>query len=308
MALVPARSNIKVAGIASWGISSTTASDTGYSLIPYLQNGKVEIKTLQTNNSLGQPVPYGYELSASAQFPAVKTTANFIKILHHLASDQIEHKITLINGQIISSNPGTSTPSPTGFGTKWRIVSDKDMDGNMYTEISISRRLTAAEYTQILTTANAPATGTSATFTNFLNLTRADIVPAGISSVALGAASAGTYADVISNLRNGKFTAELLCTKDSRGQDMGYAVKVDFDIEGMETAETELYGTVKWEDIVMRANECKITFANTMVISLPTQLGITVSVVVDKDSDDIAFLRISGSGIIVASAFDALWT
>jgi hypothetical protein len=305
MALAPARANVLISGIASWGISSTTGSDTGYSLIPYLRNGKIELKTLETKNSYGQPVPFGYELSGSAQFPAVKTTANFIKLLHHLTSDQIEHKITLINGQIISSKPGTSTPSPTGFGTKWKIVSDKDMDGDMYVEMSISRRITTAEYTQILTTANAPATGTSTTFTNITSLTRADIAPAGFASVALGAASAGTYADVISNLRNGKFTAELLCSKDSRGQEMGYAVKIDFDLEGMETLEAEL---LKWDDIAMRANECKITFINGMIISLPTQLGITTSVTIDKDSDDIAVIKVAGSGIVTAAAFDALWT
>jgi hypothetical protein len=295
MALVPARANVLVSGIASWGISDTTASDTGYSLIPYLRNGKITITSLQTNNSYGQPVPYAYELAGSAEFPAMRTAANFLDLLNKLATDQIEHKITLINGQIISSKPGTSTPSPTGFGVKWRIVSDKDMDGDMFVEISISRRLTVAEYTQILTTANAPATGTSATFTNILSLTRADIVPAGIASVELGAASAGTYADDITNLQNGKFVAELLTTKDSRGQDMGFAIKVDFSVDSMETIEAEL---LKWPAITSRANECRITLINGLIYSFPAQLGITTQVVVDKDMDGINTLKISGSGII----------
>jgi hypothetical protein len=225
-------------------------------------------------------------------------------LLDTLGTDLIEHRITLINGQIISSKPGVSTPSPTGFGTKWKVVSDKDMDGDMFVEISISRRLTVAEYTQILTTANAPTFGTSATFTNLLSLTRADIVPAGISKIELGVASAGTYLDDIDNLRMGKLTAELLTTKDSHGQEIGYAVKFDFEAESMETIEAEL---LKWDDIAIRANECRITFANGMVASFPTQLGITTSLQVIKDSDDIAFLKVAGSGIVLKTALDGIW-
>lgn len=306
MALAPARSQILPAGISQWGISDTTQSDTGYSAIPYLREGKIEIKTLETNNSLGQPVPYGYELSGSAKFPAVRTTANFMKTLDSLGRDLIEHRITFINGQIISSNPGTSAMSPTGFGTKWKLVSDKDMDGDMYVEMSIARRLTIAEYTKILTTANAPTFGTSTTFTNLTSLTRADIVPAGISKIELGVASAGTYLDDIDNLRKGVFTAELLTTTDSHGQFIGYGIKIDFTIEAMETLEAELF---KWDDIASRANECRITWANGLVCSLPSQLGITYSFTMDKDMDDIAFLKVSGSGIVTnaSGVWDALW-
>jgi len=304
MALAPARSNIKLAAINQWGVSDTTQSDTGYSAIPYLKNAKASIKTLATNNSLGQPMPYAYELSGSAQFPAVRTTANMIKLLDALGTDQIEHRIAFVDGRIISSKPGTSTPSPTGFGTKWKLVSDTDMSSEMYVELSIARKLTIAEYTQILTSANAPAFGTSATFTNMTSLTRADIVPAGLKTVGLGAASAGTYADVMSNIRSTKFSAELLTTMDSHGQYVGFAIKIDFDVEGMETSEVEL---LKWDDIADRANECQLTWSNGLVCSMPTQLGITTEVVVDKDSDDISVIKVSGSGIILPSAWDALW-
>lgn len=305
MALVPARANVLVSGVATWGISDTTASDTGYSAIPYLRDGKITIDSLQTPNSYGQPMVYAYELNGSAKFPAIRTAANFIDLLEKLATDQIEHRITLINGQIISSKPGTSTPSPTGFGTKWKLVSDKDMDGDMYVEMTISRRLTSAEYTQILTTANAPTFGTSTTFTNITSLARTDIVPAGFTSVELGVASAGTYLDDMTNIRNGKLTAELLCTKDSHGMDMGYAIKFDFEVEGMETIEAEL---LKWPAIAFRANECRITFINGLILSLPAQLGITTRVAFEKDMDDIGIIKVTGSGITTIAAWDTYWS
>lgn len=306
MALAPSRANILPAGISEWGISDTTQSDTGYSAIPYLYEGKLEMKSLDVKNSQGQPMPYAYELSGSAKFPAVRTTANFMKTLDSLGRDLIEHRITLVNGQIISSNPGTSTMSPTGFGTKWKLVSDKDMDGNMFVEIDIMRRLTIAEGLKVRTTANAPTFGTSTTFTNLTSLTRADIVPAGISKVEVGAADAGTYADVISNLRKGVFTAELLTQPDSRGQHVGYAIKIDFAIESMETLEAEWD---KWDAIAARANECRITWANGLVCSLPHQLGISYAFETDKDMDDIAYLKVSGSGIVTnaSGVWDGLW-
>jgi hypothetical protein len=305
MALAPARTNIKLAAVNQWGVSDTTQSDTGYSAIPYLKNAKVNIKTIETNNSLGQPMPFAYELAGSAQFPAVRTTANFVKLLDSLGNDLIEHRIVFVDGRIISSKPGTSTPSPTGFGTKWKLVSDSDMSSEMYAEISIARKLTLAEYTQILTSANAPTFGTSATFTNFTSLTRADIVPSGLANVKLGAANAGSYLDVMSNVRSTKFSAELLTTMDSRGQYVGFAIKIDFDIECMETSEVEL---LKWPAIVDRANECQLNWANGLACSLPNQLGITTEVIADKDSNDISVLKVQGSGIIIPSAWDALWS
>lgn len=307
MALSPSRANIQQSGVSEWAIKDTARPDTGYAPIPFLRNGKIEIKTLETKNSKGQPVAYGYELSGSAQFPAVRTTANFVKLLDSLSTKLIDHRIKLINGQVISSKPSTSAPSPTGFGVKWKLVSDKDMDGDMYVEISISRRLTFAEYTQILSSVNADTTTaiTGDTFYPFLSLTRADIVPAGIAKIELGAADAGTYLDDIDNLRNGKFTAELLTTKDSRGQEMGYAVKIEFEADGMETAEAEL---LKWDDIANRANDSKVTFVNGIVCTLGSALGISTQFTVDKDSEDIAILKVKGSGIIKVADWDSIWS
>jgi len=91
---------------------------------------------------------------------------------------------------------------------------------------------------------------------------------------------------------------------DSRGQYVGFAIKIDFDIECMETSEVEL---LKWPAIVDRANEVQLNWANGMACSLPNQLGITTEVIADKDSNDISVLKVIGSGIIVPSAWDALW-
>ncbi len=307
MALVPSRANVLVAGVSTWKIKNTSGGDTAYHSLPFLRQGKINIDSLSTKNSLGQDVPYAYELKGVAQFPAIRTEANFVDLMDTIASVLIDHKITLINGQIIAS--AATSMSPTGFGVGLKIVSDKDMDGDMYVEMTISRRLTPAEYVLIMTTAGAPADGTGVADTLVLldSLVRADIVPAGISKVEFGVASAGTYLDDIDNLRNAKFSMELLTTNDSRGRALGYAWKTDLSLEALETLEAE---NLKWPAIAVRANEARITFINGMVATFPTQLGITQSYASEKDSDDVAVLKITGSGIITnaSGVFEGIWS
>lgn len=308
MALVPSRANVLADGVSSWKIIDTTDADAAYHLLPFLRTGKVNIDSLSTKDGQGRPVVFAYEIKGSAQFPAVKTEANFVKLFDTLASKLIDHKITLNNGQVISSNPGTSTMSPTGFGLKLKLISEADMDKDMYCEMSIHRRLTVAEYTKITTSANAPADGTDPgtdVLHNLDSLTRTDIVPAGISTFACDA-TGGSYADVVSNLRNAKFSMELLCTKDSRSDfAVGFAWKTMLSLEGLETKEAELQ---KWPGIATRANESKITFINGMIATFPTQLGISNAYAAEKDTEDVAVMKINGEGIILNASMDGIWS
>jgi hypothetical protein len=313
MALVPSLANVLTDGIDSWKIKDTTDADDAYYSIPYLRNGKVKIASLAGNDKLLQPVSFGYLLTAEAEFLPIRTSANFIKLLPLFSTKLIDHKIALIGGsRIISSGPTTSTPSPTGFGAvKWKLTSDKDMDGEMSIVLSVQRRLTKAEYTQILTSANTPADGTADAgdaLYNLLSLAIGDVAPAGIAKLELGAAAAGTYADDIDNFRKAVFTAELMPGFDGRGQYIGGVVQIDFSVESLETTETEL---LKWDDIAFRANESRLTFANGLVCTLPNTanngLGIKTEITIDKDMDDNSFLKVSGSGRILTSAWSAIW-
>jgi hypothetical protein len=74
----------------------------------------------------------------------------------------------------------------------------------------------------------------------------------------------------------------------------------------METIEAEL---LKWDDIAFRANECRLTWANGLVCSLPHQVGINYTISHEKDADDIAFLKITGSGIVTngTGIWDGFW-
>ena len=301
MALSPSRANVLMGGIADWKIK--LVADGLYRTLSSLRTGKIDIKPLETKDSQGRAIQYGYDLTGSGQFLAVGTAAHFADLLSTIGTSACSHKIQLINGQYVNS--GGTSMDPATFGVKWKLVSDKDMDDSMYCELTATRRLTAAEYLLVLASSTSnPADGSNSTdILATLLPVRADIVPAGIVKIELGA-SAG-LGDVVTSLRNGKFTAELLTTKDSRGQDIGYAVKIDFSCEGLETANAEL---VSWEAIAARTNFSKLTFAGGSTFTTATAaLGITTGVSVDKDSDEVAVLNITGSGIILPSAFTTAW-
>ena len=301
MALAPSRANVLISGIADWKIK--LVADGLYRTLSNLRTGKVEVKPLETKDSQGRAIQFGYDLAASGQFLAVGTAAHFADLLGTIGTAACSHKISLINGQYVNS--GATSMSPTTFGVKWKMISDKDMDDSLYCEFSASRRLTVAEYLLLLASSSSnPADGSNnADALATLLPVHADIVPAGIVQVELGA-TGGSLTDVVSSVRNGKFSAELLTTKDSRGQDIGYAVKVDYSVEGLETTSAEL---IVWEAICARENQCKLTFAGGSTFTNTATFGITLGVSIDKDSDDVSFLKITGSGIILPAAFTTAW-
>ena len=311
MSLVPSIANVLVDGIASWKIKNS--ADAAYHSLPVPRKSNISIATNATANNFKQTIPVSYWLKASAEFMGIRTSADFIKLLPYFSTNLIEHKIALMDGsRIISSDPGTSTPSPTGFGAiKWKLISDKDLDDAMALEISIQRKLTEAEYTQVLTSANTPADGSDPgtdVFHGIDALTYADIVPSGIAKIGLGVSGAGTYADVISTLRKGIFTAELMPAEDGRGMWRSGYINIKLDAEGMETTEAEL---LKWPAIQFRKNEAQITFANGLVCSLPNTtnngMGVKTELAVTKDMDDATILKIAGEGGRLPSQWNACW-
>jgi hypothetical protein len=304
MALTPARTNILPAGISEWAITdSTPTADVGYVAIPHLRNGKVTFDPLTVKNTKQQPLQYGYNAKMSAEFMATRTTANFIALLDSLSTQLVDHRITLNGGQVISSAPSTGTPSPTGFGMGWRLVSDKDFDDIMFIEMTASRMISQTDFNAIIDSTYKidTAANSADTFYNTSLLARTDIVPAGLTQFECGAS--GSYGDIISNLRNGKFTASLLTTRPSNP--VGYGIDIQFELESMETTEAEL---TKWKTILERANYSKVTFANGMTCALDLNAGITMNWTSEKDFDDITFLKIAGGGRILTTAFSALFS
>ena len=314
MSLVPSIANVMTDGIASWKMRDATDSDVAYYALPIPRKSNLKITTFETKDKTLQTISVSYLLEASMEFMAMRTTIDFIKILPLFSTKLIEHKIELIDGgRIISSAPTGATPmSPTGFGTvKWGVVSDKDMDDAMVVTIAIRRKLTKTEHDLIMTASLTPGDGSSTPgdiFHVLTVLTEADVVPAGLAKLELGTAAAGTYLDDIDNFRKGVFKAELMPAEDGRGMYRGGAIQIDVDVESLETTEAEL---LKWGDIQFRKNECRVTFVNGLICTLPNTsndgLGVKTELNVIKDMDDLSFLKVIAGGRILPSQWNARW-
>ena len=302
MPLSPSLSNILIAGISEWAVKAQ--GDTGYAVLPFLRHGVASIEPLFEDNAKGEAIPYAYEVHLVAEILGINSLlSKNPSLLVSLASLVIDHRVTLIGGGVISSSPLISTPSPTGFGVKWRFCSDKDASDACYLEISASRRITPAEYTQILTSVNADSTPaiSSDTFYSLGTATRSDIMPTGVLQAEFGSSS--LLGDTVSNLRLAKLEMELLTTKDQRGQFIGSGIQISFDFEALETAEVE---NLKWVGIVTRINYVKATMLGGLVLNFSTTLGVKFSYISDSDMESIARGGVSCQGLISLSQISSI--
>ena len=304
--LSPSINNIEISLIQEWAIKA--AGDTGYVVFPFLRHGVVMIEALFSDDTQLRPDPYAYQLTASAEFLPTFSLLKYTGLLRPLSVFQIEHRIMLGDGNYISSAPLNSTPSPSGFGVKWKFCSDHEAEEACYLLMEIQRRLTPAEFLQVTTSANVDTTAaiSSDTFYLFSTFSRQDIIPAGVAQFEFGATSA--LGNLVEYIRDTKYEAELQTVEDERGQFTSQGtIKIDFECEPMETQETELQ---KWPTLVGQANYSKVTFIGGLTSKsypltavLSTNLGINFDYKSTEDMLDIAHGKIVATGIVTVSQF-----
>ena len=295
MANTYTRANIVTAGISTWKIRES--GKTEFVSLPFLKEGKVTEKTLFTKDKTGREWPYAVDLEVSGKLFAVNHLTNAVELFDSLGTIDYDHQVTALNG----TTWDTSLLTPTLGGLKWTLVSDSDMDDVMYLELVGDRRYLIS---QIDTIHGSPTASTADTGTvdALATLAVTDIGPAGIYKIEYGA---GSYSDDIQAIRNGKVRCELLTTKDSLGRSKGYAIKIDLEAEAFQASSTEalLLNTLAGQD-----NDWKITFNNSRVMTLDSQLGVHWEFMNTADSDDTSFIKIKASGVVLPSAWDAIWT
>ncbi len=309
MALSPSKANEITGGVSGWSVTDLDHPDVAYYALPLRGQGKIDITSVQTLDWARRFNVPSRKLSAVAQFYAPKTEANFISLLPNLALKRTGHKITTVGGKTVSSNPTVNPPAGGDLGVTWKLISDKDMDDYMYCEITGSRLLTLAEHDAMLTSANAPANGVATATDTFYNLgliTKADFIPSGLATISLDTSPNTTWPDVVQNFRNVKFTAELMpITGESRGRISGRTVQFTLETEALECTETEY---LKWTGILGRLNSVKLAFVGGPVLTLASQLGVTVEMVDEKDMTDYSYIKLGMQGAITVSQFAALWS
>jgi len=293
--------NITDEGTAPFYVGKT---DAAFYNLGSLYDGKIQVNTFSQNDSLAQPIAFGAELNASAKiFNTDKT--NVLKTLDKLSTRVINHVINT-RGQGTYTSNGLTIPS---FGMKWKFVCDADSNKARYVELTATRRVVATDITTLLTTA-APSYGTAVSTDDLYalnSLARSGIIPAGFRTFEICATYNGTFQDV-GVIKNGKLVIELLTSQDSLGQEVGYGMKIDVEVEAMQASATEL---AQMQALATQATYFKITLLDGTIVTLGNatnqQIGINWSVISDKDSTGEATIKMVGSGIVQSTELDAIF-
>jgi hypothetical protein len=301
MAFSNSRDHIKSAGVAQWLVKAD--GDIAYYSLNSLSDAKVAIKTLTEKDSRGRSYPYAVELALSAKLLNTDKV-KMIRLLKTLASVNLHHIVTAINGQTFSS---ANASAMTGqWGLQWKLVSDKDIENARCIEIRADRKLSMTEWDAIRSAAPQlqPPDHNDVLY-GLSELTRGGILPAGILKIEMKAMDSPTWTDELGVIRNGKFIAELQTTKDNCGRSIGYNVRLAVSAEALQTSETELTAATS---IGSRENDYRITFADGTVAVLSNALGIHWEYHNDSDATNAAVLKIEGEGIIELGSWEGIWS
>lgn len=304
MAFSNQRANIKQAGLSSWKVRD--AGKTEFFPLPFLRDGKITEETLFSKDSLGRQMPYAVKIEVSAKMLATSSLVNIVQLLDELGSLNLDHQITAVNGLIIDSAKLTDKY----FGFDWKFVSDKDRDGDRHIEIKADRIIKISELDTLHPASGsetASVTDATSALVGLRSLTRSDIVPAGIDKVEFKETTAGAYDNDLGSIRNAKFNADLLTTKDNVGRSVGYAVKVMLEAEAMQASPAAGQELSQLDTLAGQENDWKVTFADGRVAAFDNKLGVQFSHTIDKDSEDISFIKVQAEGIVPLSAWNGIW-
>lgn len=295
------RTNVQPAGIATWEIRDTGTDQTWYT-IPFLRDVKVVEKSLASKSAVGASKPFAVDFEVSGKMMATGDVTNCIGILDDIATQQLDTKVTAVNGTIWDSAGATGD----GAGIYWKLVSDSDMDSERYLEVRMDRKVKISDLDAFHTAQSNTETGTDTELAKLESLARADIVPAGITEIGIGS---GNYTDyVMKYIRNSKFTAETLTTKDQYGRSVPYAVKVSCEVEAMTADEAASQELTVLDTLQGTDFDLKITFADGITASIDSSAcnsapGTTVEVHNDSDSEDIQYIKVMWDGVFTIANF-----
>ena len=291
------RSNVNMSGMASWKVRPN--GETEFMSLGPVRNGKAVEKTLFTKDSKGREIPYAVQLEFEAEMLYTGSLVNIVELLDDLGSLDLDQQITMNNGITWDSYLLTQK----FFGFEWELVSDKDRDDARFIKIKADRIIKIGELDTVHGVVTAGSTDADSVLLALKSLTRGDVVPAGINSIEFSAD--GSFENNFGTIRNGKVTCKLLTTKDSMGRSTGYGIEIVIDAEALQASATEI-GVL--DTLAGTDWNYKITLADGRIMSLTAVLGMAWEHHLDKDSDDVSFIKITASGRILFSAWNGIWT
>ena len=289
-----APSHILPDGIATWKFKS--GDDVGHYSFGELRDAKINPRSLFDKDSYGRERAYGIQVDASAKvLNTHKTTV--LELLGSLGTESTHHIITAINTQ---DYYGT-------FGLTWRLVCEGEL-ASRYLEVFADGMLlmdhaSYEDWATFLPASPTPGTPNSGD----LFYTRdsgagTGRVPAAFYSVALNVA--GDSEDV-GKVQDTRLIVTGMGTKDQYGRSIVTRIGILCEFTMQQTStELALMASAAADAQVGYT----ITLADGAVLALPTQLGFHFDHQLATDSTGIALIKVTGSGMILPSAWAGLIT
>ncbi len=284
-----AYANIKPGGLASWQIKM--GADIGHYSFGVLSDAKIIVKTLADNDGYGRQKPYALDVNASAKtFNTSK--ANVLEHLGKLGVTYANQILTAINGQKFSGQ----------LGFNWRLVCEGGMAKRRYLELFADGQLLIdhATYDDLAVLLAANPTAGTPTGTDSLtgwDATSASRVPAAFKGVSI--AVDGDSEDV-GSIRNERLIVTGVGSKDNYGRSTVNKILVECEFEMRQTsAELALMSAPAADSGFAYA----ITLADGAILTLSTDLGFHFEYDSMGDIKEDAFIKVTGSGYVLPSAW-----
>lgn len=281
--------------------------DHSYVDLYSLYEGKISVQSVAEMNTKKQSIDSAGKIALSGKLYNTDK-ATMLLFLNVLAQNNIEHAVKTVGGVWFGMMDVEGTVNY--MGTKWKFVCDGDSDKMRYIELSAS--VVVDKVNIPLFFDRDPITiGTIRSGDVLYGMEAATeqtgIYPAGIQKFEISHIYSGSYQNV-GSVMNGKVIIELLTTPDADGMEIGYGAKVDIEVRAQQSSADELaqLGNLSGQDTF-----AKLTLLDGTVLTFASsggqQIGIAWDAVQEKDSDGLAYIKYTGTGIIPISALDSIF-
>ena len=299
MSLAATRGNMQIAGFSSVKAKLSTSTEFVGFPLAVIRDGMIKWETKEQENAQARNIPYDGMLTAEFKVMATKTQANLITLLPNFINTDTDWQLTAKDTGIhFDSSLITAAPY---FGCQWKLVADSGRNQDRHVQFNLDKALTLAEFDTIRGTVSSSTPDTN-NLDNIASLALTDVVPAGIRKVEFGE---GSYSEVASNIKNAKFVAQTVGEPDDEGRSRHTAIKIDLSFDLMQASDTELDLLSTYGGYDM---DWKVTFADGAVCTCDSLLGVGLGYDLSGNLSKHSIIPMRASGIILSSAWAALWS
>jgi hypothetical protein len=279
-----------MSGIDTWMISNVAANN-GFVSLGLLKDAKLDIEGMAETDTRQRDHVFGEKVTITAKM-LYTNKATCLELLSAVAaSGPMYQKLAFINGGTLCGL----------WGFKWNFVSDKEIDGVRYIEVTADIGQPLSAHAALFATPGVDGTpsGTLATFAP------TTMYAGGVTSIYIK--KAAETAEDIGITRNVVFKiGSKMLKPDSLGR--SYCVGVEYSLE-FDLLEASSVNALLLDDISAAGalDGFVVTLSDGTIFTLTgatTGSGCKWTFKHDNDSEDVAVIHIVGKGVLTLAEYD----